>query len=352
MAPLTFANAHNMIVFLTKSDASEGFDQIVNFLNAHTIQYALMVNPPIYVSCIKQFWASISVKKTNDVVKLQPLIDRKKVVITKDTIRQDLRLDDADGVEYLPNEEIFAELARVETPLFDTMLVQPQADTENEDDNEERMEEDVTTIKEVNAAEPTVFDDEEFDRDEEPTKKRASKETLLQESFKKLRAEVEVSCSHSTQQDTLTVDSIEMSEEYVQNMLQIVLVAEFKVEALQVNTAVPTVDKEKALWVELKRLFETNADDAIWKLQRYMHYLSIWKLHSNCEVHQVSSTTRRYDMYMLAEKDYLLSDGVMILILSTKLQVEEDNEMARDLVMKIFMKANQPKSKSLDTSSK
>nr|GEU97646.1 putative ribonuclease H-like domain-containing protein [Tanacetum cinerariifolium] len=40
--------------------------------------------------------ASVSVKKTNDVVKLQALIDKKKVVITEDTIRQDLRLDDAD----------------------------------------------------------------------------------------------------------------------------------------------------------------------------------------------------------------------------------------------------------------
>nr|GEV68550.1 putative ribonuclease H-like domain-containing protein [Tanacetum cinerariifolium] len=86
---------------------------IVDFLNAYTIQYALMVNPPIYVLCIKQFWASVSVKKTNDFVKLQALIDRKKVVITEDTIRHDLRLDNADGVECLPNEEIFIEFARM-----------------------------------------------------------------------------------------------------------------------------------------------------------------------------------------------------------------------------------------------
>nr|GEV33664.1 hypothetical protein [Tanacetum cinerariifolium] len=41
----------------------------------------------------------------------------------------------------------------------------------------------------------------------------------------------------------------------------------------------------------------------------------------------------------------------MTLMLSSRLQVEEDIEVARDLVMKIFLKANQPKSKSLDTSS-
>nr|GEW52827.1 hypothetical protein [Tanacetum cinerariifolium] len=73
------------------------------------------------------------------------------------------------------------------------------------------------------------------DRDEEPTKKRPAKETLLQESFKKLRAEVEVSGSYFTQQDTLTVDPVEISKEDVQNMLQVIPMAEFKVEALQVK---------------------------------------------------------------------------------------------------------------------
>nr|GEW29139.1 hypothetical protein [Tanacetum cinerariifolium] len=113
MAPLTFTDTHNMITFLTKSDESEGFDQIVNFLNAHMIRYALMVNLTIYVLCIKQFWTSVSIKKTNDVVRLQALIDRKKVIITEDIIRQALRLDYTASVDCLPNEEIFAKLARM-----------------------------------------------------------------------------------------------------------------------------------------------------------------------------------------------------------------------------------------------
>nr|GEZ38453.1 hypothetical protein [Tanacetum cinerariifolium] len=110
---LTFADTHNMIAYLTKSDASEGFEQIINFLNANLIQYALTVNPNIYVSCIKQFWSSISVKKVNDVIRLQALIDRKKVIITEATVREALRLDDAESLDCLPNEEIFTELARM-----------------------------------------------------------------------------------------------------------------------------------------------------------------------------------------------------------------------------------------------
>nr|GFA18000.1 hypothetical protein [Tanacetum cinerariifolium] len=46
-------------------------------------------------------------------MRLQALIDRKKVIITEDYIRQALQLDDADSVDCLPNEEIFAELARM-----------------------------------------------------------------------------------------------------------------------------------------------------------------------------------------------------------------------------------------------
>nr|GFA20811.1 hypothetical protein [Tanacetum cinerariifolium] len=101
-----------MIAYLTKSDASEGFNQIIDFLNGSSIKYALTVNPNIYVSCIKQFWTTVAVKKVNDVTRLQALVVKKKVVVTEAPIRDALRLDDAEGVECLPNEEIFIELAR------------------------------------------------------------------------------------------------------------------------------------------------------------------------------------------------------------------------------------------------
>nr|GEW21285.1 hypothetical protein [Tanacetum cinerariifolium] len=109
---LTFADTHNMIFYLTKFDASEGFNQIIDFLNGSSIKYALTVNPNIYVSCIKQFWILVAVKKVNDVTRLQALVDKKKVVITEAMIRDALRLDDAEGVECLPNEEIFTDLVR------------------------------------------------------------------------------------------------------------------------------------------------------------------------------------------------------------------------------------------------
>nr|GEU55516.1 hypothetical protein [Tanacetum cinerariifolium] len=49
----------------------------------------------------------------NDVTGLQALVDKKKAVVTEATIREALRLDDAEGVNFLPNEKFFAELARM-----------------------------------------------------------------------------------------------------------------------------------------------------------------------------------------------------------------------------------------------
>nr|GEW00683.1 uncharacterized mitochondrial protein AtMg00810-like [Tanacetum cinerariifolium] len=49
----------------------------------------------------------------NDVTRLQALVDKKKVIITEATIRDALRLDDAEGINCLLTEEIFTELARM-----------------------------------------------------------------------------------------------------------------------------------------------------------------------------------------------------------------------------------------------
>nr|GEV42987.1 hypothetical protein [Tanacetum cinerariifolium] len=56
---------------------------------------------------------SVAVKKVNDVTRLQTLVDKKRVIITEATIRDAFCLDDAEAIECLPSEEIFAELARI-----------------------------------------------------------------------------------------------------------------------------------------------------------------------------------------------------------------------------------------------
>nr|GEU86565.1 xylulose kinase-1 [Tanacetum cinerariifolium] len=166
-----------MVAYLRKSDASKGFNQIINFLNESYIKYALTVNPTIYVSCIKQFWNTVVIKHSNDVTRLQALVDKKKVVVTEAAIKDVLHLDDAEGVDCLPNEDIFTELARiryekpstkltfykaffssqvgkgclrVNTPLFEGMLVarepEEQGDAEEQGNDDNAAEEPVTIV--------------------------------------------------------------------------------------------------------------------------------------------------------------------------------------------------------------
>ncbi|GJT70540.1 hypothetical protein Tco_0746216 [Tanacetum coccineum] len=180
-----------------------------------------------------------------------------------------------------------------------------------------------------------------IDSDVEKTKtKRVAKETLLRESFKKLRS-AKASRLESIQEQP-TKEPKDLSEEDLQNMLEIVPVEEIKAE-LKKDSVQQNLLKiwKRALWVELKRLFEPHEDDMLWKLQRYMHDPLTWRLYDTCGVHHVSSP-RGHDIYMLTEKDYPLTPAVMSLMLSRRLQVEEDSEMARDLIMKIFKGANKP----------
>ncbi|GJT96886.1 hypothetical protein Tco_1092404 [Tanacetum coccineum] len=50
-------------------------------------------------------------------------------------------------------------------------------------------------------------------------------------------------------------------------------------------------------------------------------------------------TEKGIDIYMLVEKEYPLSRGTLTLMLVAKLMVEQDNEMSRELLKKIFMQA-------------
>nr|GFA79096.1 ribonuclease H-like domain, reverse transcriptase, RNA-dependent DNA polymerase [Tanacetum cinerariifolium] len=79
--PSLFADTHNVVAIIEKSDASEGFAQIIDFLSGSYIYYALTVSPHIYILYIKQFWNTAVVKRS--------------------------------GVVCLPNEEIFAGLAQM-----------------------------------------------------------------------------------------------------------------------------------------------------------------------------------------------------------------------------------------------
>ncbi|GJY83247.1 hypothetical protein Tco_0496623 [Tanacetum coccineum] len=133
-------------------------------------------------------------------------------------------------------------------------------------------------------------------------------------------------------------EEIELPQEDLQQMMMVIPVEEVFVEALHVKYPIidwevnlktqesigklseletiqklirllmiyPTDDKERTLWVELKRLFEPDIDDIL-----------------------------GHDIFMLVEKDYPQTRGLLTLMLCNKLQVDQYSEMANELLKKI-----------------
>nr|GFA85345.1 hypothetical protein [Tanacetum cinerariifolium] len=97
---------------LSKSDAAEGFEQIIDFLSGSYINQALTVNPHVFISCIKQFWNTAVVKHSGDVTRLQALVDKKRIVITEEVVHEILQLNDAEGQRFNFSKYIFGSLVR------------------------------------------------------------------------------------------------------------------------------------------------------------------------------------------------------------------------------------------------
>ncbi|GJR88415.1 hypothetical protein Tco_0212426 [Tanacetum coccineum] len=114
MATLEFYDKHNMVAYLVKSEGSEGFHEIIDFLTSSHIYYALTECPTLYISLIKQFWQTAALSTTEDGVHaITATIDGRDKIITEASIRRHLKLQDSEGLTSLPNAEIFEQLARI-----------------------------------------------------------------------------------------------------------------------------------------------------------------------------------------------------------------------------------------------
>nr|GEW86208.1 hypothetical protein [Tanacetum cinerariifolium] len=104
-------------------------------------------------------------------------------------------------------------------------------------------------------------------------------------------------------------------------------------------------DKEKELWVELKRMYEPDHEDQLWTLtQNYMHAPVEWKLYDLSGVHHV--TAKDKEIFMLVEKDYPLRRGLALVMINYRLQVKNYSQIAEDLLRKIYYIANTPRKQS------
>nr|GEY06612.1 hypothetical protein [Tanacetum cinerariifolium] len=126
---------------ITTNDAAEGFEQIIDFLSGSYIHYAVTLSPHIYISCIKQFWKSVSVKRSGDVTSLVRNVDNSSKFYMYPRFIQliiqaqvgDLSTHTTLFISPALTQKVFANMRRVrkgfsgvETPFFEGMIADRQ----------------------------------------------------------------------------------------------------------------------------------------------------------------------------------------------------------------------------------
>nr|GEW05055.1 putative reverse transcriptase domain-containing protein [Tanacetum cinerariifolium] len=133
---ITFCDYHNMIAILEKYEHNQDFHQIVDFVEASHIRYALTFNPTVRISHIRQFWSTARIETTGEGTKILATVDGKLRTVSESSIRRNLKLNDEAGISSLPDAELFENLQLMGynilpnqkiVPLFDSMLV-PQGE--------------------------------------------------------------------------------------------------------------------------------------------------------------------------------------------------------------------------------
>ncbi|GJX24842.1 putative ribonuclease H-like domain-containing protein [Tanacetum coccineum] len=80
------------------------------------------------------------------------------------------------------------------------------------------------------------------------------------------------------------------------------------------------------LWGDLKILFEPNEEDEIWKNQQDYNLIS-WRLFDSCGIHILLMHTG-IAIHMMIEKKYPLTQEMLSRMLSRRLEVDQESEMA------------------------
>ncbi|GJU71381.1 hypothetical protein Tco_1262786 [Tanacetum coccineum] len=109
MAALRYRDEHNKVGYLKKPKGSDDYHQLLDFLGASHIRYALTHDPIIFDSLVKQFWSTTTLRSPE----LGPpvilaTIDKTSYTITEESVRSQLQLVDDGGTNDLPIVEIYS----------------------------------------------------------------------------------------------------------------------------------------------------------------------------------------------------------------------------------------------------
>ncbi|GJR14463.1 putative ribonuclease H-like domain-containing protein [Tanacetum coccineum] len=109
MAALRYRDEHNKVGYLQKPKGSDDYHQILDFLGASHIRYALTHDPIIFDSLVKQFWSTATLRSPElGPPAILATIDKTPYTITEESVRSQLQLVDDGGIDDLPIVEIYS----------------------------------------------------------------------------------------------------------------------------------------------------------------------------------------------------------------------------------------------------
>nr|GEZ84588.1 hypothetical protein [Tanacetum cinerariifolium] len=109
IAALRYRDEHNKVGYLLKPTGSDDYHQIIDFLRASHLRYALTHNPIIFDSLAKQFWSMATLRSPElGPPAIQANIDKTPYTITEDLVRSQLQLADDGGIDDLPIAKIYS----------------------------------------------------------------------------------------------------------------------------------------------------------------------------------------------------------------------------------------------------
>ncbi|GKB85386.1 hypothetical protein Tco_0957658 [Tanacetum coccineum] len=109
-----------MVAYLKKPTRSEGFQEIVDFLNGSHISFDLTKNPTIYVFLIEKFWQTATVRIVdNGEQEITATVDGKEFTITEASVRRHLQLADENSTSAAATVGIPASIRRLPKNLLD-----------------------------------------------------------------------------------------------------------------------------------------------------------------------------------------------------------------------------------------
>nr|GEW54340.1 hypothetical protein [Tanacetum cinerariifolium] len=323
-----------MIAILEKSEHNIDFHQIVDFVEASHIRYALTINPTVYVSHIRQFWSTARIETMNEGTNILATVDGKPRTISESSIRRNLKINDEEGISSLPDVELFENLALMgynilpnqkftfqkgratwiaQSKAFPTVADEPASllrddsqgeafptvsgldagrDTENIIKTSALPHDSTPRVTSLDADEGMAKEmEEEIVRDNQRMNEQIARDAEIarihaEEELKMmidgLDRNNEVIARHlqEVKRKGLKLEqgsaikmktSKEVSEEDLKEMLQLVPVEEALVkETLSIRQA--SRDQQMELWVKQKRLFESDFEDQLWThTQNLMH---------------------------------------------------------------------------------